>query len=78
MARLTTANSIRVYYERDSAYLGLIGSFIQDAPQLMLQIYILAVKHKLTDDLSNSRVGAKHLEPVHLEGSKFFTTFEWL
>ena len=40
--------SIRKYYERDNAYLGLIESFIQDAPQLMLQIYILAVRHSNT------------------------------
>ena len=36
--------SLRKYYERDSAYLGLIESFIQDGPQLILQLYILAIR----------------------------------
>ena len=31
----------RLYYERDAAYLSLIDSFLQDAPQLLLQSYIL-------------------------------------
>ena len=35
----------RKYYERDLAYLALIESFVQDAPQLMLQLYILLVRH---------------------------------
>ena len=32
--------SIRTYYERDSAYLGFIDSFMQDGPQLILQVRI--------------------------------------
>ena len=36
--------SLRKYYERDSAYLGLIEAFIQDGPQLILQLYILAIR----------------------------------
>ena len=42
---------LRKYYQRDSAYLGLIEAFIQDGPQLILQLYILAVRHH--DDLSD-------------------------
>jgi len=44
--KLMALYSVRKYYERDSAYLGLIGSFMQDAPQLMLQLYILAIKQR--------------------------------
>ena len=47
--------SLRKYYERDSAYLGLIEAFIQDGPQLVLQLYILAVRHH--DDLTDPYVG---------------------
>lgn len=47
--------SLRKYYERDSAYLGLIEAFIQDGPQLVLQLYILAVRHH--DDLSDPYTG---------------------
>ena len=47
--------SLRKYYERDSAYLGLIEAFIQDGPQLVLQLYILAVRHH--DDLSDPLTG---------------------
>ena len=36
--------NLRKYYERDSAYLGLIEAFIQDGPQLILQLYILAIR----------------------------------
>lgn len=43
----------RKYYERDLAYLNMIDSFTQDAPQLLLQVYILLQRHN--DDL-------KHLE----------------
>lgn len=46
--------SVRKYYERDSAYLGLIEGFIQDGPQLVLQLYILAVRNH--DDLSSVSV----------------------
>ena len=46
---------LRKYYERDSAYLGLIEAFIQDGPQLILQLYILAVRHH--DDLSDPYTG---------------------
>ena len=49
--------SLRKYYERDSAYLGLIEAFIQDGPQLVLQLYILAVRHH--DDLTDPYTG-KH------------------
>ena len=47
--------SIRKYYERDSTYLGLMDSFMQDGPQLILQIYIIAVRHE--DDLNNGSTG---------------------
>ena len=47
--------SMRKYYERDSAYLGLIEAFIQDGPQLVLQLYILAVRHH--NDLSDPLTG---------------------
>ena len=47
--------SLRKFYERDSAYLGLIEAFIQDGPQLVLQLYILAVRHH--DDLSDPYTG---------------------
>lgn len=47
--------SLRKYYERDSSYLGLIEAFIQDGPQLILQLYILAVRHH--DDLSDPYTG---------------------
>ena len=68
LAKLMTINSIRVYYERDLSYLGLIGSFIQDAPQLMLQIYILAVKYKLRTPEGRSS------DQLHWEGgSDMFT-----
>ena len=50
--------SLRKYYERDSAYLGLIESFIQDGPQLILQLYILAIR--------DSQGGAS----VYYDGSK--------
>ena len=40
---------LRKYYERDSAYLGLIQGFIQDAPQILLQLYILASRHHAGD-----------------------------
>jgi len=36
--------TLRKYYERDAAYLGLIKTFLQDCPQLILQLYILAVR----------------------------------
>ena len=49
--------SLRKFYERDSAYLGLIEAFIQDGPQLVLQLYILAVRHH--DDLSDPYTGKK-------------------
>ena len=41
--------SLRKYYERDSAYLGLIAGFIQDGPQLILQLYILAIRQQDAD-----------------------------
>jgi hypothetical protein len=40
--RLTKFYLTRKYYERDSAYLSLLDCFIQDGPQLILQIYIVA------------------------------------
>ena len=49
--------SLRKYYERDSAYLGLIESFIQDGPQLILQLYILAIRDSQGP-------------PLYLDGSK--------
>lgn len=47
--------SVRKYYQRDSAYLGLIEAFIQDGPQLILQLYILAVRRH--GDLTNVSTG---------------------
>ena len=47
--------TLRKYYERDSAYLGLINAFIQDGPQLILQLYILAVRDH--DALSDAYTG---------------------
>ena len=44
--------SLRKYYERDSAYLGLIEAFIQDGPQLILQLYILAIRDAQQDSLN--------------------------
>ena len=52
--------SLRKFYERDSAYLGLIEAFIQDGPQLVLQLYILAVRHH--DDLSDPYTGKPNLK----------------
>ena len=49
--KLVDYYSLRKYYERDTAYLGLIDSFIQDAPQLVLQLYILSVRNQT---ISNS------------------------
>ncbi len=47
--------SVRKYYERDSAYLGLVDGFIQDGPQLVLQLYILAVRRH--DDFQDTKTG---------------------
>lgn len=45
--------TLRKYYERDAAYLGLIKGFLQDCPQLILQLYILAVRdHESLDEPS--------------------------
>ena len=45
--------TLRKYYERDAAYLGLIKAFLQDCPQLILQLYILAVRdHESLDEPS--------------------------
>ena len=38
---------VRKHYERDSAYLGLLDAFLQDGPQLILQIYIVAARGEL-------------------------------
>ena len=54
----------RKYYERDSAYLALIESFIQDAPQLILQLYILLSRHP--DDLVNVETALAQLGSVLL------------
>lgn len=54
----------RKYYERDSAYLALIDSFIQDAPQLILQLYILLARHP--DDLVNVQTALAQLGSVLL------------
>ena len=54
----------RKYYERDSAYLALIDSFIQDAPQLILQLYILLSRHP--DDLVNVKTALAQLGSVLL------------
>ena len=58
--------SLRKYYERDSAYLGLIEAFIQDGPQLILQLYILAVRDSETssdeNDKSDTYVGKKYIK----------------
>ena len=36
--------NLLLHAERDASMLNLMQSFIQDAPQLVLQIYILAVR----------------------------------
>ena len=47
---------LRKYYGRDSSYLGLIDSFLQDGPQLILQIYILTKRHP--EELENGFTGS--------------------
>ena len=54
----------RKYYERDAAYLALIDSFIQDAPQLILQLYILLSRHP--DDLVKVNTALAQLGSVLL------------
>ena len=54
----------RKYYERDLAYLALIESFVQDAPQLMLQLYILLVRHP--DQLLHTQTAVAQLGSVAL------------
>ena len=49
--------SLRKYYERDSAYLGLIEAFIQDGPQLILQLYILAIRDSAGGNEQNTSDG---------------------
>ena len=61
--------SLRKYYERDSAYLGLIEAFIQDGPQLILQLYILAIRDSEQTSSGNedkrvTYVGEKYLTGV--------------
>ncbi len=51
--------TLRKYYERDAAYLGLIKAFLQDCPQLILQLYILAVRDHKT--LNEPSIGKNHL-----------------
>lgn len=46
---------LRKYYDRDFSYLGLIDAFLQDGPQLILQIYILTKRHP--EDLENATTG---------------------
>ena len=57
--------SLRKYYERDSAYLGLIEAFIQDGPQLILQLYILAVR-------DSEKSPDEDDKPVTYVGKKYF------
>jgi len=62
----------RKYYERDAAYLALIDSFIQDAPQLILQLYILLARHPndlLYWETALSQLGSVLLSLVSLSGA---------
>ena len=52
----------RKYYERDLAYLNMIDSFTQDAPQLILQIYILLSIH--SDQLQHWETAVSQLGSV--------------
>ena len=56
---------LRKYYERDSAYLGLIEAFIQDGPQLILQLYILAVRDEGKTGSHNVAVVGRYAILVH-------------
>ena len=62
----------RKYYERDAAYLALIDSFTQDAPQLILQLYILLARHPqdlLYLETALSQLGSVLLSLVSLSGA---------
>jgi len=62
----------RKYYERDAAYLALIDSFIQDAPQLILQLYILLARHPkdlLYWETALSQLGSVLLSLISLSGA---------
>ena len=54
----------RKYYERDLAYLNMIDSFTQDAPQLLLQVYILLAVDN--DDLQHVETAISQLGSVIL------------
>lgn len=54
----------RKYYERDLAYLNMIDSFTQDAPQLLLQVYILLSIHN--DELQHWETAVSQLGSVVL------------
>ena len=54
----------RKYYERDLAYLNMIDSFTQDAPQLLLQVYILLAVDN--DDLQHAETAISQLGSVIL------------
>jgi len=54
----------RKYYERDLAYLNMIDSFTQDAPQLLLQVYILLTVDN--DDLQHTETALSQLVSVIL------------
>ena len=56
--------SLRKYYERDSAYLGLIEAFIQDGPQLILQLYILAIRDSAEDNSTYAIGDEKSVQAV--------------
>ena len=48
--------TLRKLYERDLAFLGLMDSFLQDGPQLVLQLYIIVVIHTLAFATDHSLV----------------------
>merc|ERR1711973_451115 len=54
----------RKYYDRDLAYLNMIDSFTQDAPQLLLQVYILLTVDN--DDLQHTETALSQLVSVIL------------
>ena len=54
----------RKYYERDLAYLAMIDSFTQDAPQLLLQVTLLLSLH--SEELQHWETAVSQLGSVTL------------
>lgn len=54
--RLEIVYRRRIEHERDASYLGLMDAFIQDGPQLILQIYILGARHSNDLDKTSTAV----------------------